>query len=90
MIACLGETTGIDTLENLLKLMRSSDEGLLILKDLPRINTTTVDLEALGTLPSNTFGYAYKRFLDDNVISNLFFLKIIVNLLFFVIVESYF
>lgn len=73
MIACLGETTGIDTLKNLLKLMRSSDEGSLILKDLPRINSTTIDLEALGILPSNTFGYAYKKFLDDNVILNIFF-----------------
>lgn len=73
MIACLGETTGIDTLENLLKVMRSSDEGSLILKDLPRINSTTIDLEALGKLPPNTFGYAYKKFLDDNVNLDYYF-----------------
>lgn len=78
MIACLGETTGTDTLENLLKTMRGSDEGSLILKDLPRINSTAIDLEALGKLPSNTFGYAYKKFLDDNVnvdLSDYYFLK---------------
>lgn len=74
MIACLGETTGIDTLEDLLKTMRSSDEGSLLLKDLPRINSTTIDFEALGKLQSNTFGYAYKKFLDDNVNLDYYFL----------------
>lgn len=87
MIACLGETTGIDTLENLLKIMRSSDEGLLILKDLPRINSKTIDLEALAKLPPNTFGYAYKKFLNDNV--NLNNSDFIFNLLFVVLLNVY-
>lgn len=67
MIACLGETTGVDTLKNLLQLMKSTPEGLQILTDRPRINSKTVDLDALERLPPNTFGYAYKHFLRDNV-----------------------
>lgn len=67
MIACLGETTGLDALQTVLQVMKSSPEGLQILSDKPRINSRTVDLDALGKLPVDTFGYAYKKFLDDNV-----------------------
>lgn len=69
MIACLGETTGVETLNILLNLMKSSAEGIQILTDRPRINSKTIDLNALERLPPNTFGYAYKKFLDDNVSS---------------------
>lgn len=67
MIACLGETTGIETLQNILQMMKNSPEGIQILTDMPRINSKTIDLNALGELPDDTFGYAYKKFLDDNV-----------------------
>lgn len=67
MIACLGETTGLDTLQAILQAMKNSPEGIQILSDKPRINSKTIDLEALGKLPVDTFGYAYKKFLDDNV-----------------------
>lgn len=67
MIACLGETTGLDTLQNVLQVMKNSPEGIQILTDKPRINSKTIDLDALGKLPVDTFGYAYKKFLDDNV-----------------------
>lgn len=67
MIACLGETTGLDTLQTVLQVMKNSPEGVQILADKPRINSKTIDLDALGKLPVDTFGYAYKKFLDDNV-----------------------
>lgn len=67
MIACLGETTGLYTLQAILQAMKNSPEGIQILSDKPRINSKTIDLEALGKLPVDTFGYAYKKFLDDNV-----------------------
>lgn len=67
MIACLGETTGIETLQNILKVMKDSPEAIQILADRPRISSNVIDLDALGKLPSDTFGYAYKQFLDDNV-----------------------
>lgn len=75
MIACLGETTGIETLEKTLQSMKDSTEGNQILLERPRINSEMIDLDALGKLPNDTFGYAYKKFLDDNVskiISNRF------------------
>lgn len=70
MIACLGETTGIEALQKTLQLMKDSPEGSQILDERPRINSKTIDLDALGRQPSDTFGYAYKKFLDDNVSIN--------------------
>lgn len=67
MIACLGETTGSDALHNILTQMKNCDEGQRILKDKPRINSTDIDLESLGKMPEDTFGFHYKEFLDDNV-----------------------
>lgn len=67
MIACLGETTGIDALQKTLDIMKNSTEGALILAERPRINSEIIDLDMLGRLPTDTFGYAYKKFLDDNV-----------------------
>lgn len=67
MIACLGETTGTDALNRILAQMKNCNEGQRILKEKPRINSNDIDLEALGKLPDNTFGFHYKQFLDDNV-----------------------
>lgn len=67
MIACLGETTGESALINQFQMMRSCEEGLQILDDRPRINTSTIDFNKLKSYPKNTFGYAYYKFLDDNV-----------------------
>ncbi|XP_050072781.1 uncharacterized protein LOC126560874 [Anopheles maculipalpis] len=69
MIACLGETTGREALEKMLYYMRLSEEGQQILSEKPRINTRTVDMEALKTLPENTFGYTYVKFMEDNNIT---------------------
>lgn len=67
MIACFGETTGIETLRQILKTLQNCDEGMAILTDRPRINSSTIDLDALEQLPVGTLGYAYKQFLNDNV-----------------------
>lgn len=67
MIACLGETTGVPTLETIHHQMQNSEEGCQILAEKPRINTSTVDLEALKKLPQNTFGYHYATFLEKYV-----------------------
>lgn len=80
MIACLGETTGIDALQNTLKLMKESPEGMQILNEQPRINSSIVDLDALGKLPNDTFGYAYKKFLDDNVSRTIFIVAILATM----------
>lgn len=67
MIACLGETTGIKSLQRTLNMMKGSEEGTQILLEKPRINTSTIDIDALGCLPIDTFGFYYHKFLEDNV-----------------------
>lgn len=67
MIACLGETTGEGALQNVLQVMQSSEEGRGILKEKPRINTKTVNLNELKSMAPETFGHHYYKFLDDNV-----------------------
>lgn len=76
MIACLGETTGENALWNILDTMQASEEGRRILSDKPRINTMTVDLNRLESLPSDSFGAAYVKFLTDNVSFNQFVLSL--------------
>jgi len=67
MIACLGETTGKDALIKILNTMKSTDEGVQILEEKPRINTKTVDLTQLEKLPPDTLGFHYFDFLKQNV-----------------------
>ncbi|KAM7356662.1 UDP-sugar transporter UST74c-like [Cochliomyia hominivorax] len=69
MIACLGETTGEQALQNILYSMKNCDEGQRILQHKPRINTRTVDIEKLRQLPENTLGRVYVKFLDDNQVT---------------------
>ena len=67
MIAVFGETTGYTALIKMHQKMLKNEEGSKILQLRPRINSKTIDIESLGQLPINTFGYAYYRFLKDNV-----------------------
>lgn len=67
MIACLGETTGEDALHKILQVMQTSVEGQEILREKPRINTKTVNLNELKSLSPDTFGNHYYKFLEDNV-----------------------
>lgn len=69
MIAALGETTGVDALRTQHDLMLATTEGTEILTAKPRINTKTIDLNALQKLPESTFGFAYWKFLDDNKVT---------------------
>ena len=75
MIAALGETTGVNALQKQLQLMIATEEGQMILSDKPRINTLNVDLHNLRKMSENTFGYAYVKFLDDNVSMSILVLK---------------
>lgn len=67
MIACLGETTGEEALQNVLAVMQQSEEGRQILAEKPRINTKTVNLNELKSMPLDSFGHHYHKFLEDNV-----------------------
>lgn len=47
--------------------MENSHEGQQILRDRPRINSQTVDLEHLKKMPVGTLGKVYSNFLEKNV-----------------------
>jgi len=47
--------------------MQASEEGQRIMADKPRIHTSTIDFKYLETLPPDTFGASYVKFLKDNV-----------------------
>lgn len=67
LIACLAETTSGNALVHCLNEMQKSSEGQRILKEKPRINTSTVDLSLLKDLPEGTLGKTYSNFLEVNV-----------------------
>ncbi|XP_033242729.1 ubiquinone biosynthesis protein COQ4 homolog, mitochondrial isoform X1 [Drosophila miranda] len=69
MIACLGETTGEDALWNIMDTMHESEEGQRIMLEKPRIHTSTIDFKRLESLPADTFGAAYVKFLKDNKVT---------------------
>ncbi|XP_042855337.1 ubiquinone biosynthesis protein COQ4 homolog, mitochondrial-like [Penaeus japonicus] len=69
MVAVLGETTGHMALSRIYALMIEDEEGQQILKDKPRINSSTLDLPYLRKLPEGTLGHAYMKFLDDNEVT---------------------
>ncbi|CAG2164361.1 unnamed protein product, partial [Oppiella nova] len=68
MVAVFGETTGYFALKEMYQNMIQDPEGRQILEDNPRINSKTVDIEWLATLPEGTFGREYYNFLRINVL----------------------
>jgi ubiquinone biosynthesis protein COQ4 len=64
MVAAFGELTAGPVLPGLRDEMLASGEGRAILKERPRMNTKTIDMEALSNLPEGTFGRAYITWLE--------------------------
>ncbi|KAI0950881.1 Ubiquinone biosynthesis protein [Taiwanofungus camphoratus] len=64
MVAALGDLTSGPVLPQLRDAMLASAEGRRILKDRPRINTQTVDMNKLAMLPEGTFGREYVTWLE--------------------------
>lgn len=64
MVAALGETTAGPALPRLRERMLESKEGRRILRSHPRVNSKTVDMDALSRLPEGTFGRSYITWLD--------------------------
>ncbi|KAJ8693105.1 Ubiquinone biosynthesis protein [Pleurotus ostreatus] len=64
MVAALAETTAGPSLPRLRDLMLESEEGRKILKERPRVNTSTVDMDQLAKYPEGTFGRAYVTWLE--------------------------
>ncbi|KAK7590366.1 hypothetical protein V9T40_001979 [Parthenolecanium corni] len=69
MIAIMGETTGIAAMKYMKTRMENDPEGIRILKNQPRINSSTVDLEKLKSLPDETLGRRYYNFLEVNKVT---------------------
>uniref|UniRef100_A0A0B7A384 Ubiquinone biosynthesis protein COQ4 homolog, mitochondrial n=2 Tax=Arion vulgaris TaxID=1028688 RepID=A0A0B7A384_9EUPU len=67
MICALGETTGPPALKYMQKKMLADPVGRQILDEKPLLNTQTIDVNYLGSLPEGTFGKAYWDFLSVNV-----------------------
>lgn len=65
-IATLGETTGYVALKYTRQKMLQDPVGRQILEERPRINSKTIDLERLKTLPECTFGKVYSDWLEEN------------------------
>lgn len=64
MVAALGETTAGPSLSRLRDHMLSSPEGRRVLKERPRVNSTTVDMDKLAQYPDGSFGRAYVTWLE--------------------------
>ncbi|KAF5370449.1 hypothetical protein D9615_009720 [Tricholomella constricta] len=64
MIAALGETTAGPSLPRLRDRMLESAEGRKVLKDRPRVNSATIDMNKLAQYPEGTFGRAYVTWLE--------------------------
>ncbi|GFR45700.1 hypothetical protein Agub_g7010 [Astrephomene gubernaculifera] len=63
LVAVVGETTGEWLLPSIRDRMQRDPVGRLILADRPRVTNATVDY--CRTLPPDTFGAAYARFMGD-------------------------
>jgi len=64
MVAALGETTAGPSLPRLRDIMLESSEGRKILKDRPKVNSSTIDLRTLAQYPEGSFGRAYITWLE--------------------------
>ncbi|PBL03361.1 Coq4-domain-containing protein [Armillaria gallica] len=64
LVAVVGETSAGPSLRRLRDIMLESPEGRKILKQRPRINTSTLDMNKLAQLPEGTFGRAYTTWLE--------------------------
>ncbi|OCH89677.1 coenzyme Q biosynthesis Coq4 [Obba rivulosa] len=64
MVAALGDITSGPVLPKLRDNMLESAEGRRILKERPRINSQTINMQKLALLPEGTFGRAYITWLE--------------------------
>lgn len=69
MIACLGEVTGESAIKYMKSKMIETQEGADILREKPRINTSTVCFKTLSQMPENTLGRVYADFMKENNIT---------------------
>ena len=66
MVATLSEVTGKIALQNMYNDMMADPTGQRILTDRPVVDTSSIEIEELEKLPTNTFGNAYAMFLKKH------------------------
>jgi ubiquinone biosynthesis protein COQ4 len=64
MVGVLGETTGKPALSRMLKRMEQHPMGRAVLRDRPVITSTSMPIEWLRAMPSDSLGAAYAGFLQ--------------------------
>lgn len=64
MVAVCGEVTGAQALQYMQNKMKNDPVGSEILETRPRINSKTVDMDRLRSLPNETLGKQYVDMLD--------------------------
>ncbi|KAK9761868.1 Ubiquinone biosynthesis protein [Basidiobolus ranarum] len=69
MVAVLGETTGSMILPRIRDKMLADPVGRRILREKPLLNSKTLDLPKLRTLPVGTFGREYVKWLDEQQVT---------------------
>lgn len=69
VVLVLTQTVNLPALGRAMDRVAANEEGRALLADRPRIDRTTVDLDALDELPDGTLGREYARFLRDNQIT---------------------
>ncbi|GAA5954287.1 hypothetical protein JCM3765_005340 [Sporobolomyces pararoseus] len=69
MIAVLSETTSGPFLSHLRTKMLQTPSGRSLLRERPRITSTSINLDKLETLPENTFGRKYFEWLKRNKVT---------------------
>jgi len=65
-VATLGDISAQKILPRLRLRLRLHPEGRHVLSRRPVVDDSAVPLEKLRSLPSNTFGHAYARFMDEH------------------------
>ncbi|CAG8443199.1 13982_t:CDS:2 [Dentiscutata heterogama] len=69
MVATLAETTSSIFLSKLRDEMLRDTKGRQILRERPIVNSKTIDIPYLRTLPEGTFGKEYVNFLDGEMVT---------------------
>jgi ubiquinone biosynthesis protein COQ4 len=66
LVAGLGDATGLQALRSMHSRLLATSEGRILLQEKPLLNTSTIDLTYLKSLPSDTFGYQYALFMEKH------------------------
>lgn len=68
-ISELGDLTNLNSLKQIKTRMQETEEGKLILSQMPRVSEETMDFSNLKNYNKNTLGYAYYQYMSRNCFS---------------------